>query len=194
MKTFHGQPFSSSKKDASVEIQDPDVSLLVNKATSLEGKYPTVDDEWKGSHFSWIKTRPSRQRGKIGEQLVAGWLAARGFNVTRSPDSDADRLVENKRVEIKFSTLWKNGSYKFQQLRNQNYEIAVCLGVTSFDAHCWVLEKSEILHQWHETGNIKSQHGGARGTDTAWIAADPEAPPAWLRSHGGRPRDAMRRL
>jgi hypothetical protein len=177
-----------------MEIYDPDIRILAGIATSLEADYIAVDEDWKGSPFAWIKTRPSRQVGKIGEQLVAGWLAARGFNVARSPDSDADRLVENKRVEIKFSTLWKNGSYKFQQLRDQNYDIVVCLGISPFDAHCWILEKSEILRQWHETGNMQSQHGGAAGNDTAWITASPSAPPAWLQPHGGKLGEAMRVL
>jgi len=175
-------------------IHDPDVKGLASEAGSLEAEYAASDDDWAESPFAWVKKRPSRQVGKIGEQLVSGWLAARGFNVLRSPDSDADRLIEGRRVEIKFSTLWKNGSYKFQQLRDQNYEIAVCLGVSPFDAHCWVLEKSEILRQWRDTGNIQSQHGGANGRDTAWITVDPTAVPAWLSPHGGRLRDAMRAL
>lgn len=175
-------------------IADSDVRLLATIAAGLEADYIAVDEAWKGSPFAWIKTRPSRQVGKIGEQLVAGWLAARGFNVARSPDSDADRLVEGRRIEIKVSTLWRNGSYKFQQLRDQNYELAICLGISPFDAHCWVLEKSQILHEWRETGNLKSQHGGAGGSDTAWITADPNVPPDWLQPNGGSLREAVRRL
>lgn len=173
------------------QITDPDVKILAGIASSLEADYLADDESWRGSPFAWIRTRPSRQVGKIGEQLVAGWLAARDFNVQRSHDSDADRLIEGKRVEIKFSTLWKSGSYKFQQLRDQNYELAVCLGVSPFDAHCWVLPKAEILRQWRETRNLQSQHGGANGTDTAWLTVDPRAVPSWLAECGGRLRDAI---
>lgn len=56
--------------------------------------------------------QPSRRKGAIGEKLVAGWCAARDINVLRSPDAKADRIFEEFRTEIKFSTLWANRSYK----------------------------------------------------------------------------------
>jgi len=174
-----------------MEIADPEVRILAGIASTPEADHASADTEWQGSPFAWIETKPSRQRVRIGEQLVAGRVAARGFNVTRSPDSRADRVIEDRRVEIKFSTLWKNGNYKFQQLRDQNCDLAICLGVCPFDAHCWVLSKDEILTQWHETGNIRSQHGGARGTDTAWFTVDPSEVAPWLRGFGGGLRDAL---
>jgi len=147
-------------------ISDPDVKLLATFAAELHADYVAEDDDWTCSPFGWIKTRPSRQVGVIGEKLIAGFLAAKGFDVTRSPDSQADRLINGKRSEVKFSTLWKEGFYKFQQLRNQNYDFAVCLGISPFDAHCWVIPKSTVLEQWKK-GGIESQHGGRAGTDTA---------------------------
>lgn len=176
------------------EISDPDFRVLASISESLKADYTETENLWVGSPFAWIKTRPPRQKGAIGENLVAGWLASRQFNIARSPDTDADRLVENKRVEIKFSMLWKGGSYTFQQFRDQRYDFAVCLGVSPFDAHCWVLEKSEILRQWHETGNIVPQHGGSAGSDTAWFSVDPENIHGWLTPYGGRLRAGLEQI
>jgi len=94
--------------------------------------------------------------GVIGEKLVAGWLAAKDCDVMRSPDAEADRIINGKRAEIKFSTLWA-GFYKFQQLRDQNYEFVICLGVSPFDAHCWAIPKSVLMERWR-SGDIESQH------------------------------------
>lgn len=178
-------------------IRDPEVLALATISTTLQAGYASEELQWMGSPFAWIKTRPSRQVGTIGERLVAGWLAAKDFDVTRSPDPDADRLVNGHRIEIKFSTLWKSGIYKFQQLRDQNYAFAICLGVSPFDAHCWVIPKSEVVSRWkasvasgREVDGIQPQHRGAEGRDTAWLSLDPEAPPPWLKKHGGRLAEA----
>lgn len=177
---------------SSRQVTDPDVQLLASIAASLRSDYEAADLTWEGSPFAWIKARPSRQVGTIGEALVAGWCAARGLDVAKSPDSDADRVIAGVRTEIKFSTLWSSGFYKFQQLRNQDYGIAICLGVSPFDAHCWALPKAVIMAGWGKAEGLTSQHGGAAGKDTAWLQVTPTAIPAWLSPYGGRLRDAIK--
>ena len=172
-------------------ITDPDVQALAAIAASLEGEYTQERDIWVGSPFAWIVTTKSpRRRGKIGEQLVAGFLAARDFDVVRCPDSEADRIINGHRAEIKFSTLWESGIFTFQQIRDQNYEFAICLGLCPFDARCWVVPKKELFE--HVIGHT-GQHGGAGSTETAWISFPPELTDryAWLRPYGGRLRDAV---
>lgn len=166
-------------------IADPEVNVLAGLATALQAEYTEEGLAWHGSPFAWIKTRPSRQIGTIGERLIAGYFATKGFNVSRAPNSDADRLIEGLLVEVKFSTIWKGGFYKFQQLRDQNYQVAICLGVSPFDAHCWVIPKSTILERWRLRDGIESQHGGVAGSDTAWLTVFPSRIPSWLNSTGG---------
>jgi len=175
-------------------ITDPDVQLLATISATLSEDYAEDEAAWLGSPFAWIKSRPSRQIGAIGEQLVAGWCAAKGLDVTKSPDSNADRIIEGRRVEIKFSTLWKNGGYKFQQLRDQNYQLAICLGLSPFDAHCWVLPKQLILDNWGTAPGLVSQHGGQTGSDTAWLSVDPNNVPEWLKPQGGSLRQGFKVL
>ncbi|PKO20737.1 MAG: hypothetical protein CVU38_18545 [Chloroflexi bacterium HGW-Chloroflexi-1] len=124
------------------QIKNPEVLLLASIASTLKGDHVRegAADPWAGSPFAWIRTRPSRQVGKIGEQLVAGWCAAKDLDVVSSGDSQADRVIAGRRVEIKFSTLWESGVYKFQQIRDQDYDFAICLGISPFNAHCWVIK------------------------------------------------------
>lgn len=170
-------------------IHDPEVLMLAAIAATLKHDYVRTGqaDPWRDSPFAWIKTRPSRQVGKIGEQLVAGWCAAKGLDVAATGDSEADRLIAGKRVEIKFSTRWDSGAYTFQQLRDQRYDVAICLGVAPFDAHCWVLSK-DVLRQ-HVIGHTP-QHTGKTGTDTYWLSFPAAKPPAWLKPYGGHLADA----
>ena len=107
-------------------IADREVQLLAALAEGLKTEYQTEEDlSWSRSPFGWIRKQSSRRKGAIGEKLVAGWCAARDINVLRSPDAEADRILEGVRTEIKFSTLWENQSYRFQQIRDQDYELLV---------------------------------------------------------------------
>ncbi|RIL04970.1 MAG: hypothetical protein DCC71_12205 [Proteobacteria bacterium] len=175
---------------ANREIVDEDVRLLAGIASTLSVEYAAEDLAWAGSPFGWIKTRPSRQVGTIGEKLLAGYLAAKDFDVVKCPDSDADRIVSGVRAEIKFSTLWREGFYMFQQLRDQNYAVAICLGLSPFDAHCWAIPKPVIMAGIGKVEGLAPQHGGARGRDTAWLQVNPLAIPAWLGPYGGSLRRA----
>jgi len=173
-------------------ITDPEVQALAALATTLQADYAAEDLAWQGSPFAWIKSRPSRQRGKIGEQLVAGWCAARDLDVMGPPDSDCDRVIGGLRAEIKFSTWWAQGGYTFQQFRDQKYDIAICLGISPFDAHCWAIPK-RILRQY-VIGHLP-QHTGTGGTDTFWLQSlNPEDVPDWLAPWGGRLGEALKVL
>lgn len=147
---------------------------LVRISKLLHEEYRNENTMWINSPFEWIISMPSRSKGAIGEKIVSMWLASYNFNVARSPDTQADRVVEGKRVEIKLSTLWKAGGYKFQQLRDQNYDFAIMLGLAPHDAHCWVIKKSEIIRLWKEEHIIEGQHTGHDGADTAWLHINPE--------------------
>ncbi len=173
-------------------IHDPDVRDLVTIATTLQLSYVAEGpDPWIGSPFAWIRALPPRKKGKIGEQLIAGWCAAKGLDVVASPDAEADRIIAGRRVEVKFSLLWESGVYVFQQLRDQDYGFAICLGVSPFDAHCWVISK-ELLGE-HVLGKTP-QHRGKSGTDTFWIQFRPDECPVWLQPCGGRLADAFKIL
>ena len=174
--------------------RDRQFEILSRISRSLRQDYSTDVSAWQGSPFQWWKTRPSRQKGSIAERLVARWCEANGLRVEPSPDSDADRLIEGVRTEIKSSTLWSGGGYKFQQLRDQNYEIAICLGISPFEAHCWVLPKRVILDGWGRYEGLVSQHGGRKGTDTAWLSVNPRSVPQWLQQYGGALDDGLRVL
>jgi hypothetical protein len=89
------------------QITDSYVQLLASIAAELKGHYVREgpDDPWAGSPFGWIRTLPSRQVGKIGEQLVEGLCKAMGLDVKSSGDSEADLIIAGRRVEVKFSTL-----------------------------------------------------------------------------------------
>lgn len=176
-------------------IADREVQLLAALAEGLTTEYQTEEDlSWSRSPFGWIRKQSSRRKGAIGEKLVAGWCAARDINVLRSPDAEADRILEGVRTEIKFSTLWENQSYRFQQIRDQDYELLVCLGISPFTAHAWVFEKEFLVSNTGALAGLSGQHRGAEGRDTTWLSVSPADVHTWMETFGGDLRTAMQRL
>lgn len=150
---------------------------------------PLVDSErkareqrlkpWEGSSLKPLLMLPSSTRGKIAKEVVAGWLSDAGHDVRRSGSTESDRLVDGHKVVIKSSTLWDDGTFRFQQFRDQDYEVGICIGIAPADVYVWVAPKETILA---ETGG---QHTGQNASETKWLRVDPKAPPAWLKEFGG---------
>jgi hypothetical protein len=159
---------------------DPGLQILAGLAGVIKRDYPEpAIDIWAGSPFKWILSKPPASKGAIGRRLVEGWCTAKGFNV-RGASRGASRVIEGKRVAIKFSLLWEDGDYAFEQIRNQNYDFVFCLGVSPSEAHGWLIPKAVVL------ANTPGQHTGAAGRDTAWIQPfNPGSPPDWMAAYGG---------
>ncbi len=134
---------------------------------------------WLGSPFEWLMSLPSRSRGAAGEAIAAAWLGLSGFAVGRPLNSGHDRLVNGHKVEIKLSTLWKGGNYVWQQIRDQDYEYVLLLGLSPASASAWCVPK-QVAHDVSVP-----QHGGLAGTDTRWLTVKATATPAWMKEWGG---------
>jgi len=159
---------------------------LVEIGNTLKAEYEGRKAAWKGSPFEWLLALPSRSVGAVAERLVHEWLTRRGFVVKKPKgSSDCDRLCSVQgnpkvvRLEIKFSTLWSQDHYVFQQIRDQNYEICFCLGISPQEAHAWAVPKDII---W---GNALGQHTGQQAQDTRWVHINPSNPPEWIQDYGG---------
>lgn len=166
----------------SIPKSDSDFNLFASAAEFIKPEFEKDRTTWSDSPFEWVLSLPSGSKGKLGKRLVYQWCALKGLSIESSPDSDADMLVNKHRVEIKFSTLWKAGIYKFQQIRDQDYEYSILLGVSPFEAHCWVVSK-KILKKY-VIGHM-GQHTGSAGQETAWLSVNPQTPPEWLAECGG---------
>lgn len=166
-------------------VTDPHLAQFISVTELVSHRYAGQLAGWTDSPFAWILTLPSRSRGAAGEAIVDQWLTQNGFAVRPPRSSDCDRIVNGHKLEIKFSTLWRSGGYKFQQLRDQDYESVLCLGVSPHDVHAWFIPKRIA---WE---NSRPQHGGSAGVDTRWLCFQADAPPTWLKSHGGKLSDVL---
>ncbi len=115
--------------------------------------------------------------------VLQHWLADEGFAVRALKERQADFVVNGSRVKVKSSTLWQGRAYRFQQIKDQNYDILICFGLSPDEAHCWVLSKPLLLEQ--VIGQGHGQHTGAGATETFWLAVDPHHPQSWLRPRSG---------
>ena len=167
----------------------------MDSAEISQRKRENLDKEriWAGSPFEWIQQKSPSAKGKIRRRLITKYLTLKGFDVTRSSNRGANMIIAGKLVETKTSSLWKGGIYKFQQLRDQDYDFVLCLGISPLDVHCWAIPKRVIMDKWY-SGEIPSQHLGQEGIDTAWLSINPHTPPEWIKEWGGSLAKAVTKI
>lgn len=157
-----------------------DYEVMTSASAKLLGNI-AQNDGWSGSPFEWIRGVPSATKGRVGKALITEWARAVGLFIEGAPDGKGDRWINGHLVQIKMSTLWDAGFYKFQQIRDQDYAYCLCLGISPFEVHAWLLPKNLIKE--HVIGRM-GQHTGSGASETSWLEVRPGAVHEWMRPYG----------
>ena len=147
-----------------------------------------LDADWAKSPFGWLRTINSRAKGAVGERLMCGWAREMGIFVGPPANSDHDRRFDGVPVEIKMSLLWDGGAFVFQQIRDQDYDVACLLGIGPANVQLWAVPKAVL---W---ANAQGQHTGFDAQETRWLRFQADDPPAWIQPYGGDLRQAAAAL
>jgi hypothetical protein len=160
-----------------------DLDTLIASVNRLELHQP-VTTEWSASPFAWLLDLPSGTRGAVGRRLIEEWINSMGVPVHQETANNQRYVVVNgHRVQVKMSTLWNNGTYRFQQIRDQDYEYVLCLGLSPDDVHAWFIPKNELFVHLRGTAG---QHTGAGARETFWLTTSPSGSEGWLDDHGNQ--------
>lgn len=154
---------------------------------------------WRYSPVSFLDRLSSATIGSIAEHTIARWCQEHGIQIgSREASGDMtihsrSLLANNKyRVEVKFSSLWQGHQYRFSNIRSDDYDLIIFLGLSPFDAHCWILTKGQIMALWGD--QLPYQHYGSRGNDVVWASIPIYNIPYWADHCGGSLELAMMRL
>ena len=134
-------------------VEHIDFSILEDK----------VDERYVGSKFETYKTLAPKQKGAVSERMVSQILEAIGHDVQPPENTDHDRIVNGKKVEIKAATLIKNSNtFSFLQIRpNQDVDYYILATILPNNIRLFKMEK-ETVFGLIKAGRIKPQHGGAK--------------------------------
>lgn len=155
--------------------QKEDFETLASFAKSIRNDIEELSEFWEESQLSWVIQLAAAKKGKLGRKLIASWLAAMGVTIDHTKDNKAGFIYKGFRIATKFSTLWSEGSYKFQQIRKEGYDYLICLGISPHGAHCWVFTREFIIDK------TKPQHKGA----DYMLTINPDTTPNWAKVGGG---------
>lgn len=158
--------------------------VFATTANYLKEDLEESSEIWNKSPFEWVLKLPPRKKGKLGGKLVASWLTSKGLQVGTLRDSSETIVINGYKIAIKFSTLWANGFYKFQQIRSTGYDYVLCLGLSPFAVHCWFFDRAYALS--HAT----KQHKGGKKSEY-WVTINPVQLPEWVEEHGGNLNQAF---
>ena len=148
-----------------------------NEITNLNVFKEVLDregkDPYRNSAFLPIKQLSSKAKGAICETIVEEYFSKKNYKVTKASNSDHDRIIDGKKVEIKSSFMWINKKtgqgthFRWQQIRtNQDYDIVCFVAFYPDRVEFWGATKEQsrkFLEVQDTDGNwIYNQHGGKK--------------------------------
>lgn len=121
------------------------------------------DSRYDNSPFVHLKHLMPRQKGARFEKIVECIHLKLGYNVDKALSSDYDRMINNKKCEIKGSTLVKDKNiFSFLQIRpEQDYDMIIFAMFYPQDVVMMKMEKS-LVEKLVNDGTFKMQHGGKK--------------------------------
>jgi site-specific DNA-methyltransferase (adenine-specific) len=159
--------------DETAPIFDSQYLMLAASITHLQAEFEK-SDAWNNSPFEWVLNLQARQKGMIGRTLITILCQNNGLLIDKPKSVGESLVINGYKVALKFSTLSKDGMYKFQQIRKDDTEYVLCLGISPSEAHCWLLELDYAI-----------EHATPQHTSEYWITFKPAKPPAWIKNYGG---------
>ena len=133
------------------------------------------NDPYLNSPFRVYKEMSSKKKGKYFELIAEQYLKKQGYNVTKSQNSDHDRVVNGKKLEIKGSMLWGEGThFRWQQIRtSQDYDVMCFVAIYPDRIELYGATKDVVkcnLEVQDDRGNwIYNQHGGKRTNSGTFV-------------------------
>jgi len=153
------------------------------------------EDIYRGSEFEWYRNLSSKRKGRVGELMVGDHFQKMGMEVYTSKEARTKKLVDKSvrlsdydlyikdleiRAEVKTSTIWGNtNSFKFQQIREQEYDIIVFQFIHPDYVQLFYCTKEEAQQFIMIEGN--GQHGGGDAEETSWISVTKDKIPAYMK-------------
>jgi hypothetical protein len=115
--------------------------------------------------------------------MVAYWANMSGFDVSsRGLKLEIDGLL----VAVKMSTLWEGQVFKFQQIRDEEYDFVLFVGICPQDVYTWIIPKDVVMNQLRGSSG---QHTGKGASETFWETVRPSTAPRWMSKYGNRLSD-----
>ena len=137
---------------------------------------------WYGSRFEQLRNMSSRKKGAEGEKMCSEIMTSLGHEVKKPESKEHDRIITPWKTEIKLSTSWNEelDNFTWQQLRNQDYERCIFIGVNPEQLKMWWCTKDDLFEHVISKDS-KRQHAGKDGEqDLYWIQAS--AGETWFRT------------
>jgi hypothetical protein len=145
------------------------VTDVTNTFTYLEYNQMESENPYSSSPMKLFQDMSSKKKSAAFEKIFAEVLTESGYIVQRSKNSDFDRFVNNKRVEIKGSMGWVSDGiithYRFQQIRpHQDYDYVAFMFFTPDKLIIKFSDKETVIknlvYQDNDGNWPHNQHGG----------------------------------